>query len=97
VFRKWDTRIPWYDNVKGEDGMGRPATATGRLSIDVDPALKLRASIFAMKNGLSLTELVERGLVLAMAEARAKAGVAKMPPKRRAPEQLPLEQREGQT
>lgn len=54
-------------------GMGRRATNAGRLSLDVDAALKLRASIAAMKAGVSLTQLVERGIVLALAELRAKA------------------------
>ena len=53
--------------------MGRQPTSSGRLSLDVDAGLKLRASIAAMKAGISLTELVERGIVLALAELRAKA------------------------
>jgi len=54
--------------------MGRRATTTGgRLSLDMDPALKLKASIAALRQGISLTQLVERGIVLALAEIRAKA------------------------
>jgi predicted HicB family RNase H-like nuclease len=53
--------------------MGRQATNSGRISLDVDPALKLKASIAALKSGVSLTRLVERGLVLALAELRAQA------------------------
>ena len=50
--------------------MGRPSTSSGRLSIELDPALKMRASIAALKAGVSLSQLVERGLKLAIAELR---------------------------
>jgi len=53
--------------------MGRQATNSGRISLDVDAALKMRATIAAIKAGVSLTQLVERGIVLALAELRAKA------------------------
>jgi len=53
--------------------MGRKPTNAGRLSLDVDAALKLKASIAALKAGISLTQLTERGLVLALAELRAQA------------------------
>jgi len=53
--------------------MGRPATTTtGRLSLDIDPALKRTAAMHALRMGTSLTILVERGLKLAMAEDRAR-------------------------
>jgi predicted HicB family RNase H-like nuclease len=53
--------------------MGRQATNSGRISLDVDAALKMRATIAAIKAGMTLTQLVERGLVLALNELRAKA------------------------
>ncbi len=53
--------------------MGRQATSSGRISLDMDPGLKLKASIAALRAGISLTALVERGIVLALAELRAKA------------------------
>ena|SRR5438094_8082476 len=73
-FRKWESTIPdmwaWYAGRQ----MGRRATTRGgRLSLDMDPALKLKASIAALRAGISLTELVSRGLVLALAELRDKA------------------------
>jgi hypothetical protein len=70
--------------------MGRPSTNSGRLSIEIDPGLKVRASIAALRAGMTLSQLVERGLVLAMQEIRAK-GKHKPPPE---PEQLPLDKGE---
>jgi hypothetical protein len=69
--------------------MGRTPTSSGRLSLDVDASLKQRAAIAAIKAGVSLTQLVERGLVLAMAELRGKTPA---PTKRRTPTQLPLDE-----
>ena len=53
--------------------MGRQPTNAGRLSLDIDQTLKVKASVAALKAGLTLTQLVERGIVLALAELRAKA------------------------
>ena len=53
--------------------MGRSPTNAGRISLDVDAALKMRATIAAIKSGMTLTQLVERGMVLALAELRAQA------------------------
>lgn len=53
--------------------MGRQPTNSGRISLDVDADLKLKATIAALRAGINLTALVERGMVLAMAELRAAA------------------------
>jgi len=43
--------------------MGRPASSrTGRITLDIDPALKLRASIAALKRQTTLTRLIEEAL-----------------------------------
>ena len=43
--------------------MGRPPNPkTGRVTLDLDPKLKLRASIAALREGVTLTELIEAAL-----------------------------------
>jgi hypothetical protein len=46
----------------------RPATATGKTTLDLDPALKQRAAVWALRNGTTLKEMVEEGLRLVMAK-----------------------------
>ena len=53
--------------------MGRSPTNAGRISLDVDAALKMRATFAAIKAGMTLTQLVERGMHLALAELREQA------------------------
>jgi hypothetical protein len=53
--------------------MGRKPTNAGRLSIEIDPALKMRATVASIKAGLTLSQMVERGLTLALAELRTQA------------------------
>jgi hypothetical protein len=51
--------------------MGRRATTTsGKTTLDLDPKLKERAAVWAMRNGTTLSEMVERGLRLVMAEGK---------------------------
>ena len=43
--------------------MGRPASSrSGRITLDIDPALKLRANIAALKRQTTLTKLIEEAL-----------------------------------
>ena len=51
--------------------MGRRATTTsGKTTLDLDPKLKERAAVWAMRNGTTLSAMVERGLRLVMAEGK---------------------------
>jgi len=52
--------------------MGRYAKlASGRTTLNIDPALKKRATLFALRHGLTLSALIEHGLKLAMAQKEA--------------------------
>jgi hypothetical protein len=48
--------------------MGRRAKATSKTTLDIDPKLKERAILWAVRHGATLTEMVERGLRLVMAQ-----------------------------
>ena len=49
--------------------MGRTAsTGSGKTTLLLDERLKLKAAIFAMRRGWTLTRLVEEGLRLVMAQ-----------------------------
>jgi len=49
--------------------MGRRATiGSGKTTLDLDPKLKERAAIWAMRNGTTLRAMVEEGLRLVMAK-----------------------------
>jgi hypothetical protein len=51
--------------------MGRRATPTSeKTTLNLDPKLKERAAVWAMRNGMTLGEMVERGLRLVMAEGK---------------------------
>lgn len=48
--------------------MGRRATAaSGKTTVTLDPKLKERAAVWALRNGTTLTAMVENGLKLVMA------------------------------
>jgi len=49
--------------------MGRRATTTsGKTTLDLDPKLKERAAVWAMRHGTTLSAMVEDGLRLVMAK-----------------------------
>ena len=48
--------------------MGRRATKGGRMTVDLDPKLKERAAVWAVRNGTTLTAMVEDGLRWVMAK-----------------------------
>lgn len=49
--------------------MGRPANATsGKTTLDLDPKLKERAAVWALKHGTTLSAMVEDGLRRVMAK-----------------------------
>ena len=48
--------------------MGRRATAGGKTTLDLDPKLKERAAVWAVRNGTTLRAMVEEGLRLVMAK-----------------------------
>jgi predicted HicB family RNase H-like nuclease len=48
--------------------MGRRATKSGRMTVDLDPKLKERAAVWAVRNGTTLTAMVEDGLRWVMAK-----------------------------
>jgi hypothetical protein len=51
--------------------MGRRATTTsGKTTLALDLKLKERAAVWAMRNGTTLSSMVERGLRLVMAEGK---------------------------
>jgi hypothetical protein len=47
--------------------MGRPATKRGKTTLDLDPKLKERAAVWAVRHGTTLRQMVEDGLRLVMA------------------------------
>jgi predicted HicB family RNase H-like nuclease len=48
--------------------MGRMATKSGKTTVDLDPKLKERAAVWAVRNGTTLKDMVEEGLRLVMAK-----------------------------
>jgi predicted HicB family RNase H-like nuclease len=48
--------------------MGRRAAAGGKTTLDLDPKLKERAAVWALRHGVTLKEMVEDGLRLVMAK-----------------------------
>ena len=47
--------------------IGRPASTTsGRLALRIDERLKLRAAVWAMRHGMTLSEMVEQALTAYM-------------------------------
>jgi hypothetical protein len=48
--------------------MGRMATKSGKTTVDLDPKLKGRAAMWAVRNGTTLKDMVEEGLRLVMAK-----------------------------
>jgi len=48
--------------------MGRPPTKSGKTTLDLDPRLKERAAVWAVRNNATLREMVEEGLRLVMAK-----------------------------
>ena len=53
--------------------MGRYARAhSGRTTLNIDPKLKARATLYAIRHGLTLSQLIEQGLKLAMREANGR-------------------------
>jgi predicted HicB family RNase H-like nuclease len=48
--------------------MGRRATKGGKTTLDLDPKLKERAAVWAVRNGTTLKEMVEEGLRSVMAK-----------------------------
>ncbi len=46
----------------------RPRTTTGKTTLNLDPKLKQRAAVWAIRNGMTLSEMVEEGLRLVMVE-----------------------------
>jgi predicted HicB family RNase H-like nuclease len=48
--------------------MGRRATASSKTTLDLDPKLKERAAVWALRNQTTLKEMVEQGLRLVMAQ-----------------------------
>ena len=48
--------------------MGRRATKSGKTTLDLDPRLKERAAVWAVRNSTTLKEMVEEGLRLVMAK-----------------------------
>ena len=51
-------------------GMGRAATDSTKTGVYLDPALKKRAAIWALRQGITLSELVSRALVAYLAPAK---------------------------
>ena len=51
--------------------MGRRATKGGKTTLVLDPKLKGRAAVWAIRHGLTLREMVEVGLRLVMAKGAA--------------------------
>ena len=47
--------------------MGRQATKSGKTTLDLDPKLKERAAVWAVRHRTTLKEMVEEGLRLVMA------------------------------
>ena len=67
--------------------MGRPASTTsGRLALRIDERLKLRAAVWALKHGMTVSEMVEAALVAYMRSAST------VPAKRQGT--LPLDERQ---
>jgi hypothetical protein len=48
--------------------MGRPVTKRGKTTLDLDPKLKERAAVWAVRHATTLKEMVEQGLRLVMAK-----------------------------
>jgi len=48
--------------------MGRRAAKSGKTTLDLDPKLKERAAVWAVRNGTTLKEMVEEGLRSVMAK-----------------------------
>jgi hypothetical protein len=48
--------------------MGRRATKGGKTTLDLDPKLKERAAVWAVRNGTTLKAMVEEGLRSVMAK-----------------------------
>jgi predicted HicB family RNase H-like nuclease len=48
--------------------MGRRASTSGKTTLNLDPKLKERAVVWAVRNGTTLQEMVEDGLRLVMAK-----------------------------
>ena len=44
--------------------MGRYATTTSKTTLDLDPRLKRRATLWALRHGMPLRRMVEEGLRL---------------------------------
>jgi len=51
----------------GGAGMGRLATTSGKTTINLDPKLKERAAVWAVRHGTTLKDMVEQGLRHVMA------------------------------
>jgi hypothetical protein len=47
--------------------MGRPATTGDRVTLKIDPKLKERAAVWALKNKTTLSAMTEEGWRLVMA------------------------------
>ena len=53
--------------------MPRPASSqTGRVTVDLDEKVKMRAGLYAFKRGITLTRLIEQALVAYMARPSSK-------------------------
>jgi hypothetical protein len=48
--------------------MGRQATKSSKTTLDLNPKLKERAAVWAVRNGTTLKVMVEEGLRLVMAK-----------------------------
>jgi predicted HicB family RNase H-like nuclease len=48
--------------------MGRRATTSGKTTVNLDPKLKERAAVWAVRHGTTLTAMVEDGLRWVMAK-----------------------------
>jgi predicted HicB family RNase H-like nuclease len=48
--------------------MGRRATTSGKTTLDLEPRLKERAIVWAVRNQRTLKDMVEEGLRLVMAK-----------------------------
>jgi predicted HicB family RNase H-like nuclease len=48
--------------------MGRRAAKSGKTTLDLDPRLKERAAVWAVRHGTTLKEMVEEGLRAVMAK-----------------------------
>ena len=53
--------------------MGRPpSSATGRVTVDLDPKVKQAAAIYAVTHHVTLTAMIEQGLRAVLARGGAK-------------------------